>query len=834
MNASNAPLSARGDRQYLFVAVYACRAILAPAFMAFLLALLVGEAVRAQALQPIVQAPEHFDVSAPLREMPADEHRHNTIQRIPWRRTHPVQAEYPRPEDAARQATASPLVSAVDGSSFDGVADVNGVVPPDTNMAVGPNHLIHWVNLSYAVYDKLGNLLPGYPKSGDSIWAGFGGPCDPSSGVSNGGDIIAQYDVAHDRWVLSQLARTGGPTYYHCIAVSTSGDPTGSYYRYSFSFADLNDYPKMTVWPDAYYASYNMFANGATFVGPRACAYDAAAMRAGTTANQICFQLGNGVGSLLPSDLDGPTAPPSGSPNYYLNFNSDAKGNGSTLSLWKYHVDFATPANSTFAGPITIPVTPFIEACAASAGTCIPEDDVVFGTLLDSLGDRLMYRLAYRNFGDHESLVVNHAVTSGSAVGLRWYEIRSPGGTPSVFQQSTFDPGDGNFRWMGSAAMDRAGDIAIGYSLSGNSMYPAIAYTGRTPADNPNTLQSEKTVFNSSFFQLLISRWGDYTALRIDPSDDCTFWYTNEYINASGDWQTRIASFKFSNCSAAPPPLPPTLTSATAVSATEIDLAWTNPAGTDATGNLVLRCTGNCVPNVQIASLAATATNYRDLSVSPSTTYSYLIQAVSSGGSSNSNTLSSTTPAPPAPAAPTLNTATAVSSTEIDLGWTNNATNATGIRVLQCVGASCNPSVVIASLAATATAYKNTGLAPSTSYTYRVEAFNSGGVGDSNTLTQTTQAPPPPPAAPVLTVGSPTKNSLTLHWTESSNNVSSFDILRCKGTTCTPTTQIASVAGTVASYKDTGLSRHSTYRYLVRANNSGGSALSNIASGTTN
>jgi hypothetical protein len=802
------------------------------AFSIVFLFFLFGSPALAQISQPIVQTPEHFDVSPPLREIPAEWHRHSGVVQIPWRRTHPTRSNPAKVTDFAQQTVSGPLVSAVSGLSFDGVSDLDGVVPPDPNMAIGPNHIVQWVNLSYAVYDKLGHIHAGFPKPGNSIWTGFGGPCDPTSSASNGGDVIAQYDVANDRWVLSQLANTSGPAYYHCIAVSTSGDPTGTYNRYSFKFSDLNDYPKMTIWPDAYYASYNMFANGASFVGPLACAYNGVAMRAGTSALQVCFQLGSTVGSLLPSDLDGSAAPPAGSPNFYLDFNADNNGNGSTLSLWKFHVDFTVPTNSTFTGPLDIAVTPFSEACGG--GTCIPENDI-FGTLLDSLGDRLMYRLAYRNFGDHEALVVNHAVNSGSEVGLRWYEIRNPGSTPVVYQQSTFDPGDGNFRWMGSAAMDRAGDIAIGYSVSGNFMYPAISYTGRTPADSLNTLESEASIFGSSFSQFLISRWGDYTALRIDPSDDCTFWYTNEYINGSGDWQTRIASFKFSNCSSAPPPQAPTLVSATAVSSTEVDLTWTNPAGSNTTGNLVLRCTGaNCAPTTQIASLSATATSYQDLSVSPSTTYGYVIQATGPGGSANSNTLSVTTPAPPPPAAPTLNSATAVSSTEIDLAWTNNATNATGNRVLQCVGSSCTPSTVIATLTANATSYKNTGLAPSTSYTYVIEAFNSGGVGDSNALTQTTMAPPPPPAAPVLTVGSPTKNSLTLTWTESSTNVSTFDILRCKGVSCTPATVIHTVAGTVLSYLDAHLSRRSTYRYQIRANSSGGQALSNIASGTTN
>jgi subtilase family serine protease len=317
--------------------------------------------------------------------------------------------------------------------------------------------------------------------------------------------------------------------------------------------------------------------------------------------------------------------------------------------------------------------------------------------------------------------------------------------------------------------------------------------------------------------------------------------YSPSYTTTTGwDFATGIGSVNAANLvnnwpastSSAPPA--PTLTSATAVSPTEIDLVWTNPASSTATANLVSRCNGtNCAPATQIATLGAGVTGYQDKSVTPSTSYTYVIEATNSGGSASSNALSATTPAIPPPAASTLISATAVSSTEIDLAWTNHANNASGVKVLQCAGSACSPSAVIATLAATATSYKNTGLIPSTIYHYLIEAYNSGGVGNSNPLSQATPALPPP-SAPALTVGSAARRSLTLRWTENSPNISSFTVLRCSGTSCTPGTIITTVSGTVLTYRDASLSRHSSYRYQIRATNSSGSTLSNIAAGTTN
>jgi hypothetical protein len=295
----------------------------------------------------------------------------------------------------------------------------------------------------------------------------------------------------------------------------------------------------MGVWPDAYYETFNMFKPPSlNFVGADVCAYHRTAMLAGQAATQICFQQGSSIAGLLPSDLDGTTAPPAGSPNYMIRFGTN------NLNLFKFHVDFATPTNSTFTGPAVIPVAAFSPLCGG--GTCVPQPGTI--QTLDSLADRLMYRLAYRNFGTHESLVVNHSVAVGSGGGgVRWYEIQNPGGTPLLAQHGTFAP-DPSFRWMGSIAMDKAGDMALGYSVSDSTtVHPSVAYTGRVPTDPAGTMEAEVSVLAGTGSQIgSLTRWGDYSAMTVDPVDDCTFWYTQEYMKTTGNfnWNTRIGQLQ--------------------------------------------------------------------------------------------------------------------------------------------------------------------------------------------------------------------------------------------------------------------------------------------------
>lgn len=499
------------------------------------------------------------EVSPPLHEMPPVPLQAGPKHEIPKRALPHIPSVFYY-IDSLMQTTTGPLVSTTSGNNFDGVDDasqaaVSGslVAPPDTNGAVGSDQYVQWVNLAFAVFDKAGNKLYG-PAAGNTLWSSWSGSpnaAQAACAANNSGDQIAQYDKAANRWVMMQPVFTS--PYYICVAVSTTSDATGPYNLYVFPVQRIGarkpqavfpDYPKLAVWPDGYYLSFNQF-QGNTFLGPAACAMDRNKMLSNQPATMQCFSPGSSYGSLLPSDLDGSIAPPVDSPNYFMNFGTNS------LNLWEFHVDFSTPSNSTFTGPTIIPVAAFSEACGG--GVCIPQ----LGTSqqLDSLGDRLMYRLAYRNFGDYESLVMNHSVYTGVGnTGIRWYELRNPSTTPTLYQQGTFAP-DSNFRWMGSIAMDKMGNIALGYSVSSSSMNPAIRYTGRVPSDTLGTMESETSIIEGAGSQTNgLNRWGDYSSISVDPVDDCTFWYTNEYLDTYGsfNWSTRIASFKFSSCSFSP------------------------------------------------------------------------------------------------------------------------------------------------------------------------------------------------------------------------------------------------------------------------------------------
>ena len=408
--------------------------------------------------------------------------------------------------------------------------------PPDTNGSVGKTHYVQWVNTGLAVFDKAtGNRVLG-PIDGNLLWSGFGGNCERF----NDGDPIVLYDKIADRWLLTQFAVTQAP-FSQCIAVSTSADPTGTYARYEYQYQDFNDYPKFGVWPDAYYGTFNMFS-GNSFKGAKACAFEREKMLDGQAARMQCFDLA-GQGGLLPADLDGPTAPPANAPNYLVNIGSNA------LNLWKFHVDWGNPASSSFAGPTSIRTAPFEIACrnAANPGECVVQPKS--SQRLDTLSDRLMFRLAYRRFADHEAMVVNHVVVAGASSGVRWYELRNPGGTPTVFQQGTFAP-DAAFRWMASIAMDKAGDMLMGYSVSSSKISPAIRFTGRSVSDPPNQMGAEQQAVVGKGSQSSPERWGDYASMSIDPTDDCTFWFSTQYVSTTGkfNWSTKIIPVKFTSC----------------------------------------------------------------------------------------------------------------------------------------------------------------------------------------------------------------------------------------------------------------------------------------------
>jgi len=512
----------------------------------------MSAAQKAAPARPEVMTDIYHDTSLPVREYSLElphGKRPREIER-PRPRSILVDARLPVRDTAEQRTELAPPVSATVGFNFEGIPNsANGQslegIPSDDNLATGATQVVETINTAWQVFDKTTGKSVFGPQQISAIFTGMSGFCGQGQ-TFNWTDPVVMYDQMANRWIISQIAAKDGnfQTTDECIAVSESSDATGKYHRYSFTFGNnvLNDYDKLSVWPDAYYASYNLFSP-TNFIAADACAYDRAAMLTGAATKVVCFKKPTEF-SLLPSNLDGATAPPTGEPAFFVDLST-----ATSLHLFRFHVDFTTPKNSTFKGPFSIKVKAYTLACG-SGGVCIPQPETT--QQLDTLGNRLMFRLAYRNFGDHETLVASHSVQTSKAVsGERWYEIRDPNGTPAVFQQGTVTHFS-NSLWMGSIAMDKAGDMALGFSQSnGTTLHPSLAFTGRVPGDPLNTMESVASIFTGKGSATDADRWGDYSSMVIDPSDDCTFWYVNQYVPTTGtafNFHTRVASLKFPTC----------------------------------------------------------------------------------------------------------------------------------------------------------------------------------------------------------------------------------------------------------------------------------------------
>jgi len=551
----------------------------------------------AQANSVMFAASYKNDVSPPLRDLPpwteADrkaEHEANENPKVPYR--HHDEAD-PVIQGHNFLGFLNPNVPGpltnFDGIPFPGVGC--NCAPPDTNGAIGTTQYVQIVNEGFQVFNKSGTSLLG-PNSISSIWTGFGGACE----IGGAGDPVVLYDHLANRWVISQFASATGsaPITDECVAVSTTGDATGTYFRYGFHLGtNFFDYPHLSVWPDAYYMSMNVFNTlGTSYLGPQAFAFDRTKMLAGLPASFVSptGPLGGSVDPFLPADLDGPTLPPAGAPATFVGF--PGQSINPNYTTYHFHADFATPGNSTFTTFANPPAAGFTALCP-STRACVPQSGVTSSSYLDGIGDRLMFRLAYRNFGDHESVVGNYTVSANGVAGIRWFELRNvTNGPVTVFQQSTYQP-DTTWRWMGSAAMDGQGNIAIGFSASSSTLHPQIRYAARLATDPINTLgQGEAHLFDGTGSQSGTSnRWGDYSAMVIDPVDDATFWYTTEYYttNSSFNWRTRIGSFKLATATPTPTPTPtpaptatPTPTPAPTPTPTPVPTATPTPTPTPA------------------------------------------------------------------------------------------------------------------------------------------------------------------------------------------------------------------------------------------------------------
>jgi hypothetical protein len=473
--------------------------------------------------------------------------------------------------DTARQTSLGPVTSAPTptGVSWDGVGvGLAGFAPssnpPDVEGRVGATQYVQWNNTSFAVFDKNSGALLYGPAAGNTLFQSLGGIC----ASHNDGDPVISYDILSGRWVISQFA-VGGPAgsaSHQCFAVSQTQDATGTWYLYDFVTDTVNfvDYPHTGVWPDGYYMSAHVFnPAGNAFLFARVYVFERDKMIAGQPARMQSANLTGNQFGFLPADLDSLTPPPAGEASFVLGPNptSNALTSSTRVAVtWGASPTIAltesTISNTTFTTP----------TCTGNpARRCVPQSGQAAAANLDNIRSHFMYRLAYRNNGTQaspqESLVTNIVVSSTTPSthnAIRWYEFRNSGNsttTPTLFQQATFDP-DANYRWLGSMAMDKDGDIALGYSKSSSSTFPSIWITGRLAGDTVNTMGAEVQVQAGSGSQDSTgqNRWGDYSSMTLDPVDQCTFYYTNEYLKTTGafNWSTRVASYRFPSCTNAP------------------------------------------------------------------------------------------------------------------------------------------------------------------------------------------------------------------------------------------------------------------------------------------
>lgn len=496
----------------------------------------------------------------------ADEKSRQVPNKLPFRK----QIEGAKHDTESNPANISVAPMPPPSLSFDGLNSNDNaaaygfrLIPPDTFGDVGFNHYVQAVNSLVRVYDKSGNpLTPPFKLS--SVFASLGTVCS----TRNDGDPIILFDPLADRWILSQFC-TQAPPFRQMLAVSKTGDPTGEYYIYEFIMPNnkLNDYSKIGVWTDAYYMSTDEFF-GSDYAGSGAFAFDKQKLLKGDpTASYIYFDLASPttlrIGGLLPTDFDGLNPPPNGSPNIFVGYTATEYGDAQdAIRLFDFHADFSNPNNSTFSERPESPlaVSPF------DPTSPVGRDDIAQpppGEKLDSQSDRLMYRVGYRNFGTHESLVFNQTVRVTPVeqvyrAGVRVYELRRASAGFNVRESASFGNNETS-RFMGGAAQDHQGNLAFSYSRSDEIKFPSIFYSGRLAADPIGTFRMEEFLITGTGVQKAFGfRWGDYSGMSIDPSDDCSFWITNEYYTLESQeesdfgWLTRIGKFKFPECTDAP------------------------------------------------------------------------------------------------------------------------------------------------------------------------------------------------------------------------------------------------------------------------------------------
>ncbi len=535
----------------------------------------------------------YFDKSRPMREVDPQPNRELIKLEMKkktnfFKKVKPEETNKPGIVDPVAQTTQGKAEPKFPIQNFDGVPNLFGGAPPDTDGEVGPNHYFQMINVHYAIYDKNGTKLYG-PASNSVLWDGFEGPWS-----TNDGDPVVVYDERADRWIATQFSvNNANGKYYQLIAASQTPDPLGAYYRYAFEYDKMNDYPKVSAWTNSYVATYNMFHLNSwgqgTFLGGAVAAFDREKILAGNPeAEQQFFELGTTYYGLLSADIDGTNPPAEGAPCPLVHMR---RAGSRGIHVFELSIDWANSSNSSL--DLVYELSPAMYSTYTPGD--VPQPNT--STQLDDFMGQALFRLPYRNFGDHESMVFNHGVGVSGVHAIRWYELRKTGtGNWEIYQQSTFAPGDGVERWMGSIAMNGNGDIAMGYSASnGTDLYPSIRYVGRT-ADAPLNQfnMPEVNAYSGGSSQSFANRWGDYSCMSIDPSNDSTFWFTTEATTSSGNWKTRILSFKFGGQAA-----PPMVYAGPDTTICETEVYKTSSATAESVSTYLWESsgTGNFVPN---------------------------------------------------------------------------------------------------------------------------------------------------------------------------------------------------------------------------------------------
>jgi len=608
--------------------------------------------------------------------------------------------------------------------------------PPDTTGDVGINHYVQAVNTSIGIYNKSTGAAVSTTTFNSFFPSAVGSPCDNN----NQGDPIVLYDQYNQRWVIFDFAWAGTSNgSFYSIAASKTSDPTGAWWTYCLHADNtlMNDYPKGGVWPDGIYITANMFQFSGGFQHAKVWALKAPDIYNGTLTVQSITDNSWEAWSILPSHAKGSTAPPAGAPNYMYALDADEYGGPGQDAIfwWEFDVDWTTPANTTWTGHPPMSVAAF-----TLTATGVPQPGT--SQTLDSLYGRLMNPAVYRNFGSYASVYLNHVCDVSSRRTKRWYEIRINSGVSSIYQQATYAP-DSNHRWMGSIAGDKNGNIALGYSVASSSLYPSIRYAGRLSSDPLNQLsQGEASMVAGTGSQTSTNRWGDYSCMTIDPVDDETFWYTQEYYITTGtNWQTRIGAFKFATTPT--PPDAPTNLTATAAACNQIDLGWQD--NSDNEDGFAVERSLDGTNFSSLGTVGVDETTFSDNTVAESTTYWYRVKAFNSAGdSAYSNVASATTPAcSGAPEAPSDLKGEQTGNNEVTLKWKDNSDNEEVFiiyrGVLSVTSVSASFYKAIAKVRPNTTTYVDRNFRPGYVYYYKVCAVNQHGESCSRAIRVKTQ-----------------------------------------------------------------------------------------------